>query len=200
MTLTGLLIGIVVGGSFGALVVWLVLRTPLVQGRAHALDAGRLADENRSLQDESRGLERRLAEAEAFLEAERGSLGERVSAAVRAASTDAFRSNSDAFLGLAESKLDAYVRPLRESLGKVETQVSTLERARQEAYGALTEGVRQLRSEQDRLRTETGNLVTALRAPHVRGRWGEIQLQTGHRDGGHAPALRLRRAADVDRR
>ncbi|MBM3678846.1 MAG: DNA recombination protein RmuC, partial [Actinobacteria bacterium] len=116
-------------------------------------------------------------EAEALLQAERGSLDERVAAAVRAASSDALRHNTDAFLGLAETKLDAYVKPLRESLGKVETQVGALERARQEAYGALTEGVRQLRADQERLRTETGNLVTALRAPHVRGRWGEIQLR-----------------------
>jgi len=55
--------------------------------------------------------------------------------------------------------------------------VTALERSRQEAYGALTEGVRQLRADQERLRTETGNLATALRAPHVRGRWGEIQLR-----------------------
>jgi DNA recombination protein RmuC len=52
-----------------------------------------------------------------------------------------------------------------------------VERVRQEAYGSLTEGVRQLRTDQEKLRLETGNLVTALRAPHVRGRWGEIQLK-----------------------
>jgi DNA recombination protein RmuC len=87
------------------------------------------------------------------------------------------KESSSAFLDLAQTKLDAYVAPLRESLGKVETQVSALESARKEAYGSLTEAVRNLREEQLRLHSETSNLVTALRAPHVRGRWGEIQLR-----------------------
>jgi DNA recombination protein RmuC len=59
----------------------------------------------------------------------------------------------------------------------MDRQLQGVERVRQEAYGTLTESVRQLRSDQERLRAETGNLVTALRAPHVRGRWGEIQLR-----------------------
>src|SRR4029078_1790059 len=56
-------------------------------------------------------------------------------------------------------------------------QLSVLESALQEAYGSLTEAVRSLREDQLRLRSETSNLVTALRAPHVRGRWGEIPLR-----------------------
>jgi DNA recombination protein RmuC len=87
------------------------------------------------------------------------------------------KESSGAFLDLAQTKLDAYVAPLRESLGKVETHVSALESARKEAYGSLNEAVRSMREEQRRLRGETSNLVTALRAPHVRGRWGEIQLR-----------------------
>jgi DNA recombination protein RmuC len=87
------------------------------------------------------------------------------------------KESSGAFLDLAQTKLDAYVAPLRESLGKVETHVSALESARKEAYGSLTEAVRNLREDHHRLRSETSNLVTALRAPHVRGRWGEIQLR-----------------------
>ena len=87
------------------------------------------------------------------------------------------KESSSAFLDLAQTKLDAYVGPLRESLGKVETQVNALESARKQAYGSLTEAVRSLREEQLRLHGATSNLVTALRAPHVRGRWGEIQLR-----------------------
>jgi DNA recombination protein RmuC len=164
------ILALVVGLAIGAAGVWLALRSHLHAGRSSALAV-------LQLQEETRALERRAVEAEALLQAERGSLDERVAATVRTASAEALRHNSDAFLGLAETRLDAYVKPLKESLGKVETQVTALEHSRQEAYGALTEGVRQLRADQERLRTETGNLVSALRAPHVRGRWGEIQLK-----------------------
>ena len=159
MVIVALLIGLVVGLALGAAGVRLALRR------------------SSFLEREARTFERRAIEAEAQLDAERGSLDERVAGAVRAASAAAMKESSGAFLDLAQTKLDAYVAPLRESLGKVETQVSALESARQEAYGSLTEAVRNLREDQLRLRSETSNLVTALRAPHVRGRWGEIQLR-----------------------
>ena len=159
MVIVALLIGLVVGLALGAAGVRLALRRSSL------------------LEREARTFERRAIEAEAQLDAERGSLDERVAGAVRAASAAAMKESSGAFLDLAQTKLDAYVAPLRESLGKVETQVSALESARQEAYGSLTEAVRNLREDQLRLRSETSNLVTALRAPHVRGRWGEIQLR-----------------------
>jgi len=159
MVIVALLIGLVVGLALGAAGVRLALRRSSL------------------LEREARTFERRAIEAEAQLDAERGSLDERVAGAVRAASAAAMKESSGAFLDLAQTKLDAYVAPLRESLDKVETQVSALESARQEAYGSLTEAVRNLREDQLRLRSETSNLVTALRAPHVRGRWGEIQLR-----------------------
>jgi len=159
MVIVALLVGLVVGLALGAAGVRLALRRSSL------------------LEREARTFERRAIEAEAQLDAERGSLDERVAGAVRAASAAAMKESSGAFLDLAQTKLDAYVAPLRESLGKVETQVSALESARQEAYGSLTEAVRNLREDQLRLRSETSNLVTALRAPHVRGRWGEIQLR-----------------------
>ena len=170
MTIVALLIGLAAGLALGVTGVLFALRERMQSGT----DA--LARTN-VLEIEARGFERRAIEAEAQLAAERGSLDERVAGAVRAASTAAMKESSGAFLDLAQTKLDAYVAPLRESLGKVETQVSALESARKEAYGSLTEAVRSLREDQLRLRSETNNLVTALRAPHVRGRWGEIQLR-----------------------
>jgi DNA recombination protein RmuC len=170
MTIVALLIGLVAGLALGVTGVLFALRERMQSGT----DA--LARTN-ALEVEARGFERRAIESEAQLAAERGSLDERVAGAVRAASTAAMKESSGAFLDLAQTKLDAYVAPLRESLGKVETQVSALESARKEAYGSLTEAVRSLREDQLRLRSETSNLVTALRAPHVRGRWGEIQLR-----------------------
>lgn len=45
------------------------------------------------------------------------------------------------------------------------------------AVGAIPLLLKNLTEGQDRLRQETGNLVSALRAPDVRGRWGEMQLK-----------------------
>ncbi len=69
------------------------------------------------------------------------------------------------------------VTPVRETLGKFESQLRALETAREGAYGALKTQMQGMAETQAALRTETGNLVKALRAPHVRGRWGEMQLR-----------------------
>ena len=114
--------------------------------------------------------ERELAGTRAELDVERRSFDDKVVNAVRAASADAYQANSSAFLEIAESKLTGYVKPLKESLEKVDGQVRTLELARERAYGALGTQLSQLSE-------RTTSLATALRAPHVRGRWGEIQLK-----------------------
>ena len=69
-----------------------------------------------------------------------------------------------------QTAIEGIVRPLTDSLGRLETQVRELERARQNAYGSLGE---QLQT----LARETTSLSTALRSPQVRGRWGEITLK-----------------------
>ena len=74
-------------------------------------------------------VERQLAGTRAELDVERRSFDEKVVTAVRAASADAYQANSSAFLEIAESKLTGYVRPLKESLEKVDGQVRTLELA-----------------------------------------------------------------------
>jgi DNA recombination protein RmuC len=69
------------------------------------------------------------------------------------------------------------VAPLETALGQVNARLHDLEAARQQAYGRLSEQVRSLMYSQERLQAETGNLAKALRAPTVRGRWGEMQLR-----------------------
>jgi len=73
--------------------------------------------------------------------------------------------------------IDAMVQPIVESLEKYDRQVQAMEQARQEAYGGLTQQVISLAKTQQDLQQETGKLVSALRLPHVRGRWGEMTLK-----------------------
>jgi DNA recombination protein RmuC len=149
MVVLALFLGLVLG----AFAAW------LLASRQRAA-AGRELSDTRS----------KLAATRAELDVERRSFDQKVVTAVRAASADAYQANSSAFLEIAESKLTGYVRPLKESLAKVEGQVQTLELARERSQGALREQLTQLSE-------RTASLVTALRTPHVRGRWGEIQLK-----------------------
>jgi DNA recombination protein RmuC len=156
-------IALVLGAALGSAGVYLAVRPALAERRRRI--------------DDVIVLERSLAETRAELAAERNALDERLAAAIKSLSAEALDANSARFLELADSRLSGYVRPLKDSLEKMDQQLQGVERMRQEAYGRLTEGLGLLRADQERLRAETGNLVTALRAPHVRGRWGEIQLR-----------------------
>jgi DNA recombination protein RmuC len=110
-------------------------------------------------------------------------------------SADALRSNNQSFLDLAKASLaefqqgargdlekrqvaiDALVAPVRASLDKVDEKIAALEKSREHAYGEIRQQFTQMAEVQTQLRDETNNLVKALRQPHVRGRWGEIQLR-----------------------
>ena len=96
-----------------------------------------------------------------------------LSDAFSALSSQALRSNSDEFLKLAQ----ASVAPIKEALGKFDLKIQSLEVAREGAYQGLVQQVSQLLDTGRQLRSETSNLVQALRSPVVRGQWGEIQLR-----------------------
>jgi DNA recombination protein RmuC len=73
--------------------------------------------------------------------------------------------------------VEQLVEPLRQALTRVETQLRESETARVSSHATLTEQVKAARETSDQLRAETQALVTALRRPEARGRWGEMQLR-----------------------
>jgi DNA recombination protein RmuC len=92
---------------------------------------------------------------------------------LKALTHDALETSSSSLLRLAEAKL----QPIAETLDRFERQAQALEQKRLTSVTTIDEVLRTVAQGQERLRKETGNLVTALRAPHVRGRWGELQLK-----------------------
>jgi len=113
----------------------------------------------------------------------------------KALSSEALKSNNSQFLELAKETLSRFqqgaasdlekrqtaitelVKPLSESLTKVDSKIAELEKAREGAYSGLSQQIKSLAITQNELQGETANLVKALRTPHVRGQWGELQLK-----------------------
>ena len=156
-----MIVGIVIGLLVGSAAAWLVLRA-------------------------------QYASRVSALEEARASLG----STLKALAADALATSNQSFLELARGQLEQLqqrttqeleqrkqavehlVTPIAESLQKVDGKLEQLELARTRAYSELSVQVRQLAETQTQLRSETGNLVSALRdRPNVRGRWGEIQLR-----------------------
>jgi DNA recombination protein RmuC len=151
---------------------------------ATRLEAARLAE--RMAAEQARGAER-LRE---FEQAQA-----RLATTFRSLSTEVLQDNARTFLELARGTLErqqeratgdlearataieALVRPLRESLDKVDLRIADLEKERARALGVLDEQLRGIVAAQHALQRETSNLVRALRQPAVRGRWGELTLR-----------------------
>jgi DNA recombination protein RmuC len=93
------------------------------------------------------------------------------------AQVDAARGHSAADLGHRQAAIESLVAPLRAALDQVHAQLRVSERDRLSAAAALEEHLAAMRLSAEGLRTETSQLVTALRAPQIRGRWGELQLE-----------------------
>jgi DNA recombination protein RmuC len=174
----------------------------LADARTQLAVEGAKLDEQRAAVTELHGRAESLATALRMeREAASGKLAEierardHLTQAFGALSAEALKSNNQAFIELAQAALakhqetakgelelrqqaiDALVKPMRESLDKFDAKVQEIEKSRVGAYAELSQQVRSLAESQTQLRGETSNLVKALRQPHVRGRWGEMQLR-----------------------
>ncbi|MGO9821369.1 MAG: DNA recombination protein RmuC [Solirubrobacteraceae bacterium] len=120
---------------------------------------------------------------------------ERLSASFRALSAEALQASMAQLAELSKAQLQAaqtqasgdlekrqqaveqLVAPLKEQLGRVDSQLTRLDQERRESRGRLEAQLRTLNETGERLRSETGALVTALRKPNARGQWGQMQLR-----------------------
>jgi DNA recombination protein RmuC len=164
-----------------------------------------LARRLRRLDADKAGLERDLVRAHADLEHERalaeerlktlGDAQERLSDTFKALSAEAMQAGMAQLSEFARTQLqtaqaeakgeleqrkqavEQLVAPIKEGLGRVDQQLTRLDQERRESRGRLEAQIRTLAETGEKLRTETGALVTALRKPNARGQWGQMQLR-----------------------
>jgi DNA recombination protein RmuC len=169
--------GLAAGGALG----WFI-----AQSRAAATaERARLAVEQLAqAQAELAELRGRLAAFESekarldtLLNAEREALAKaqaQFTDTFKALAADALRDNRTEFIKHAG---DSLVKPIKDSLEKVDTKIAALEKAREQAYGSLTEQLKGLALTNASLQSETTKLSRSLRSTSTAGRWGEVQLQ-----------------------
>src|SRR5438128_8242331 len=102
----------------------------------------------------------------------------------RSLSVEALQSNQQTLLEFARNDLThrqqaitEVLKPVQETLQKVDGQLRDVEKERATAFATLKEQIGELSKTHQELRDETANLVQALRSPAERGRWGELQLR-----------------------
>ena len=98
-----------------------------------------------------------------------------VTMATASLETIAERAQGD--LARRQQSIGELVRPIAETLKAVDARLESVEKDRAASTATLAEQLRQLGSGLATLHGETGKLVKALRQPHVRGHWGEVQLR-----------------------
>src|SRR5215210_6187448 len=167
-------ITLILGLAIGGLVGWLASRPAHVRLQ-HALEQDRAVHAER---------------LKAYHEAE-GKLRE----AFQALSADALKTNNEAFLSLAETRLreartqatgdidarkkaiEDLLAPMAKTLDQVDREIKDSERRRVETGAQLMQKIASLDTAGQTLRDETRRLTDALKRPGVRGRWGELQLK-----------------------
>jgi DNA recombination protein RmuC len=181
----GLLLGIALGAAIGYL---------LAKGRLAASTAD-LTGQARAAEERARAAQERTAQAEHTARERAALIDGQLAERFQALSAEALDLSTRRFLEIAEGRLSAanvtaageldkrraavehLVEPLKETLARVEAQLRESDAARRSSHAALAQQVTDVRQSSDDLRAQTQALVTALRRPEARGRWGEMQLR-----------------------
>ena len=176
-----LIIAVVVGGVLGACLVYFLL------SGTHAKTRESLVSVRAQREAELQSANEKLA----LLEDARSKLED----SFKALSAEALSKNNADFLNLAKSTLEKYqegakgdlekrqeainktVEPVGLALKAFNQRVDTIEENRAAVNASLKQQLQQLAESQIQLSKTTGSLVQALRAPQVRGQWGEMQLR-----------------------
>src|SRR3954453_5430604 len=195
MTVVLFLAGLITGTALVAILLVPRLRRALEAERAASLHAQRAA----LLADQREGRhERQLAELRAAT-AEKIALvsgnREQLAAEMKAISTDTLRQVSEQLERLAAAQREAdratpagglgkrseeikrALDPIAQNMKRVSEEVARLEHDRRTTHGQVRQMFESMSAEVGRLRDQTGTLVSALKRPHVRGAWGEMQLR-----------------------
>lgn len=177
LDLLSLALGALLGAVIGAAALW-----ALTAGRRQAA-----ADLRGQLEAERRINAEKLAAMERAESAMKESFQALASQSLQA-NTDAFfkqaretfaqfQQGAKADLDKRQQSIQHVVQPMQEKLAKMDEHIRALEQKREGAYQALQTQVQAMAEHHQALRSETGNLVRALRNPQARGSWGEMQLR-----------------------
>src|SRR5687767_11972775 len=170
--------GLATGGALGFAIAW--TKGANTREDLAALDA-RAEEQERAAADKLAyvtNMRRELADAFKALSAQALDSTSSTFLKLAKAELGQFQVHARSELEAREKAVDALVQPIKESLTKVDGKIEQLERTRLNAYSSLNEQLRsRVETHLPQLRSETANLVKALRQPTVRGRWGELQLK-----------------------
>jgi DNA recombination protein RmuC len=189
MNAISLLVTLVIGVGLGAAIGFLLAR-----GRLASLTAD-LGAQARAAEERARAAQQHAAVVERAAQEKADLIDNQLAERFQALSAQALDQSARTFLQIAEGRLSAanakaagelesrkaavehLVEPLRDTLARMETQLRDADAARRSSHAALTEQVTIARQSSEQLREQTQALVTALRRPEARGRWGEMQLR-----------------------
>jgi DNA recombination protein RmuC len=171
MDAISLLIGLLIGAGLGVLIGFLYARGRIGSQAAAAEERARAAQERAALVDGKLAEHFQAVAGQALDQSSRRFLE------MAAGRLEAANARAAGELDSRKAAVELMVQPLRETLARVETQLRETDAARVKSAAAIAEQVMMARQSSDELRTQTQALVTALRRPEARGRWGEMQLR-----------------------